>query len=55
MGLDRFQKYYELVGYWKFWVGVLGFALVAYGLLLVFTEIVGPYVVGLWLIWVVGH
>lgn len=49
MDLNRFQEFYKRVGFWKFWCGVLILALAAYGLFIVFTEYVGPYVVGLWL------
>jgi len=49
VSLSRFTEFYERVGFWRFWLGILGLALVAYALFLVFTEYVGPYVVGLWL------
>lgn len=54
MNLNRFRDFYERWGFWTFWFGVLMLALVAYGLFLLFTEIVGPYVVGLWLVGVFG-
>lgn len=54
MDLDRFREFYERVGFWKFWFGILILALFAYGLFVVFAEYVGPYVVGLWLAEVIG-
>lgn len=49
MDLNRFREFYERIGFWKFWGVILMLALMAYGLFLLFTRIVGPYVVGLWL------
>jgi hypothetical protein len=54
MDLNRFQEFYERVGFWKFWLGILILAAIAYGLFLIFFEIVGPYIVGLWLMGVLG-
>lgn len=54
MNLNRFRDFYERMGFWTFWLGILGLALIAYGLFLLFTEIVGPYIVGLWLAGVIG-
>lgn len=54
MDLNRFREFYERVGFWKFWFGILVLALLAYGLFLVFAEYVGPYIVGLWLAGVIG-
>lgn len=49
MDLEKFREFYNRVGFWKFWLWVVIYALLAYGLFLLFTRIVGPYVVGLWL------
>jgi len=49
MDLNRFKEFYERIGFWQFWFAILGFAFIAYGLFMFFTELVGPYVVGLWL------
>jgi hypothetical protein len=49
MSLNKFREFYERMGFWAFWIGILGLALIAYGLVMFFAEIVGPYVVGLWL------
>lgn len=54
MDLNRFTEFYRRVGFWNFWVGVLALAVIAYGLFELFTEIVGPYIVGLWLAGVLG-
>lgn len=54
MDLNRFQEFYKRIGFWKFWMGILVLALLAYGLFLLFAEYVGPYVVGLWLTGVIG-
>lgn len=54
MDLNRFREFYERLGFWKFWWGILMLAFVVYGLFLIFTEIVGPYIVGLWLAGVIG-
>lgn len=51
MNLNRFREFYERMGFWAFWVGILALALIAYGLFWLFTEIVGPYVVGLWILY----
>jgi hypothetical protein len=51
MDLSRFKELYERVGFWAFWMGVLTLAVAAYGLFLVFAKIVGPYAVGMWLIY----
>jgi len=49
MDLNRFKDFYEQVGFWQFWFGILLLALVAYSLFIFFLDYVGPYVVGLWL------
>lgn len=55
MNLSRFQEFYERLGFWTFWIGIFGLAIVAYVLFLLFTLYVGPYVVGLWLAWVMNN
>lgn len=49
MNWNRFREFYERVGFWQFWLGLLLLALVVYSLFVFFLDYVGPYVVGLWL------
>jgi hypothetical protein len=49
MNLNRFKEYYDRLGFWGFWMGVFFLALLAYGLFRLFFDLVGPYIVGLWL------
>lgn len=51
MDLSRFREFYERIGFWNFWWGILALATMAYVIFQVFAYVVGPYVVGMWLAW----